>query len=471
MRRAAPTITTETLVVGGGVAGLYASYLLGNCLVVEQLPRLGGRIHTDQDGFDTGASRVHGSHSVTIDLCERLGIQLVSADMPQNTMQGARYDGKTVTIRPEPKDAEPQPGLSTFDARTLAEGFVAARQAEENGGYDDSSRSDPNYEYMGTSNPYGTVPPGEPRMLKYKNGMSELIRRLARKATEERGCRIKTSTALRHVEATKDGKLLAVLSSSAPSADPRMAVEKVVADRVVLAIPAYFARQLPFLERSCPHLNCVWETPLCRVKFSLTQESAAKVPDKGVYYVTDTVGSKIIIEPRDNSAGSGSCHLYASADRARFWRDLQAVAGGRLAEEVQKVVSAYNSELVVSGAPKVFFWRMGSEILRPALRPPKSDKRRFRWQDWVRPHPVRFPQLYMAGTSLSSMRGWVQGALLSVREMVSQMRSVPRPIRVRPGPGMFVADGGRVCVEYNERPLWRTERRDAQDAWMQVGFV
>lgn len=65
----------DTIVIGGGIAGLYAGLDNPKTLVLEASDRLGGRIYTRHDPhYEIGAGRIHVKHTLVRQLIHRFGL-------------------------------------------------------------------------------------------------------------------------------------------------------------------------------------------------------------------------------------------------------------------------------------------------------------------------------------------------------------------------------------------------------------
>lgn len=80
------------IIIGAGLSGLYAAYLLQNhfeIVILEARDRIGGRILGTPDGGDLGPTWVWSHHKATLELSHELGLTL----FPQFTNGYALYDG------------------------------------------------------------------------------------------------------------------------------------------------------------------------------------------------------------------------------------------------------------------------------------------------------------------------------------------------------------------------------------------
>tara|TARA_B100001964_G_scaffold153892_2_gene169241 strand:- start:2542 stop:3873 length:1332 start_codon:yes stop_codon:yes gene_type:complete len=95
-------LKSDVLIIGGGIAGLYAGYKLKkdfqdlNVTICEKENEIGGRIKTtyteNGDNIELGAMRIPGKHHKTIKLCSELGITLVPFAQSQSTTKNYIYD-------------------------------------------------------------------------------------------------------------------------------------------------------------------------------------------------------------------------------------------------------------------------------------------------------------------------------------------------------------------------------------------
>ena len=94
----------DTIIVGGGISGLFTAYKLSGTgkkiLLIEGSDRLGGRIKTTYgDGFfyESGAARFHKTHTKLLSLIDELGLKEDIIELPDKIDYILRMDGKYKT--------------------------------------------------------------------------------------------------------------------------------------------------------------------------------------------------------------------------------------------------------------------------------------------------------------------------------------------------------------------------------------
>ncbi|MDC3960263.1 flavin monoamine oxidase family protein [Polyangium jinanense] len=133
-----PASTKKVLVLGGGLAGLSAAYELmkkgWDVTVLEAQTRVGGRVHTQHEGFENGqyaelgATRIPDVHDHTIGYVEELGLKL--EEFPDGTPLYYLGGNRFVHTEGTPW---PIPGLSPEEATEglgMWSTYIAANFAE-----------------------------------------------------------------------------------------------------------------------------------------------------------------------------------------------------------------------------------------------------------------------------------------------------------------------------------------------------
>lgn len=111
--RAQETLPRKTVIVlGGGIAGLYASYLLGKTGIkvqlIEATDRLGGRIRTiaDVSGnfLDLGAEWIQAEHKTAKSLIRELGLKTTDFEVQSDLFFGSYRKFGTWDISPKSQE-------------------------------------------------------------------------------------------------------------------------------------------------------------------------------------------------------------------------------------------------------------------------------------------------------------------------------------------------------------------------------
>ena len=131
------SIHTDVLLIGAGLTGLSAAYLLrkhpGRVVVVEARPRTGGRIHTRYDergaGLEMGATWLGRKHTALVALLEELNLDIY----PQATNGRALYEadqGQPAQLVHLPHN--PSPSFRIWGGSTALIDALAAHLPPEN---------------------------------------------------------------------------------------------------------------------------------------------------------------------------------------------------------------------------------------------------------------------------------------------------------------------------------------------------
>ena len=431
----------ETLIVGGGIAGLYLAKQLPNSLVLERRTKVGGKVRTTYDDqgkplFDDGPWRIHHSHHRMLQLLQSLSIE---------TTTNASSSSSVL-----PQASACKPGLSTFGSNAVSEGIASARRKNVSTGYDGVHHAEC------TANVYHGQRHKGGDYLYVNGGMRTIVAKLM----EQVGRRVQTGCMVTDVKKMTQGYTIHYQTLDGSTGT-------FTASNVIVCAPpehVHFPSISAWLEdqsaaiQSLPlmHVYAKWEKP----------------PPLGKRVVPDSALSQVI-------AGDLSDYFqlsYSAGDTARFLRDfhLNDPTGFRA-----HLLDEYRTH-VDGNAPavsdlQVRYWNDAVHMWRPILADSNKSVGEL-MQASVEPHPVQLPNLYWAGECFSTHQGWMEGALETADTVLHRMQH-PLAVSTRsPDPAGEVVVHGRIVDVRNfqdKHPGSKAaiEKYLGQDATTAFGFI
>ena len=357
-----------TVIVGGGIAGLYLATKRPAALLLERRASVGGRVrtvHTPHGLYEAGPWRVHESHAKMLALVREYGLT-VRRNTSSKADRGA----------PEGVEAA-KAGFSEHDVRVLAQGAEYARAMDVLSGYEGmaAAASDANVyhanRHVGGAYHYVV------------EGFGELVARMAKRCQG----RVRTKSLVTDVARHADGHYLVhVQGRAAP----------IACDEVFCCVPPRFMEEWPSVRGWVrPQTACVRTAPLCHVYATLKGDERLQ---KTFFRTTGELGQVISGENRWFQAS------YTAGRTAEFWNRLalddqafrakvRGMVRGALRKEVDEV--------------RAHFWQDAVHYWVPVYKTPTKDL----VARAVVPHPVALPRFYCAGEAFSGTQGWCEGAL------------------------------------------------------------
>ena len=234
----------DTIVVGGGIAGMYVALDSPRTLVLESTSRLGGRIYTHKTPhYEVGAGRIHASHRLLRKLLKRYN--LTEIPLPQSPTDKALLDvlplDRDESMRNITYSAHCRRFYSPEQVDALRHAFGFWSEFEVMNAYDACD--------MLTRALRG-------KYFIVKEGLSELIHRMAK------DLHYKLNHAVQHIE---------ILDSC-------VRVDEYTAKRVIFAIPPHELAQFKLLRPS--DLHAVAPLALLRIYAAYETDWAANLPSQ-----------------------------------------------------------------------------------------------------------------------------------------------------------------------------------------------
>lgn len=397
----------KVIVIGGGIAGMYAAERLAeqgfSVVLVEVKDRLGGRIETyyrKEVFMEKGAARFNRFHHRLLGLLKKYNLHTVPITGKKHyrpVLCNTPDMGVDTLLRKVVKYAENvSPRLLkkiTFGQLCeIALGYEKTKFLIEAFGY--------NAEFL-VANAYASIPifqedfkPGVEYYL-CMEGLSELINRM-----EQNLLRLGV-----HILKMYSLKNFTWMDTEFKVALYNMVEDKEVhlrCSHLVLAIPRNDLVQQPFMAPYKPLLESVSAIPLHRIYAKYKKPWTKDIPRT----TTDIQLRQFI--PVDAANGVVMVS-YSDMFDAEYWKIYADMGGDTLEEALQKQLKVLFPQKQISKAEWIqsFFWKDGVHC----------------WNAGVDPTQVRkelqkiHPNLHIVGESYSLHQGWIEGALETVHEI------------------------------------------------------
>lgn len=420
----------RVLVVGGGIAGLYAAAHLAQrhheVRLVEQSDALGGRLHTVRDPqgrwqYEAGGARFHDGHTRFQKLLDKL--RLSTVPLPGDFRHAPRVgDLRSVDIEePRQRYCHADLGRRGGEVTTGDHDAVNAADLEtlrQEVGYDaefqlsharDCQRSV--CRDLAAERSFSIV----------QEGMSEVIARLARHA-QHNGARLETGVTMRGYRQ----------DSSAP---PRLRVtlaargqpeEEDAFDALVLAVPLDAMLQVEGVPEETrrtmrQHLTAA---PLMRIYASWPRPPPGEEPwwvRKGLHKTT-VHRERQGCEHLQFFIPLGNPHVvmasYSDGETAEWWRALEQrdESGINLRDAlVRELRAAFGADVPVPDKVMPHFWPAGVHMFtpRPMTEGDVDANDRDLVHTWTQPDPT-CPTVVVANEAFALQHQWIEGSLDSV---------------------------------------------------------
>ena len=402
------TISFDTVIAGGGVAGLFCAWTLKKTFpsqtvcVLDRRTHLGGRVRTSKlaDGtiLENGPWRVHESHKHALRMIQDLGLTIET--------NASSHDEPA-----EDSGENDLSGLSTFDNDTFAAGAETARAKDVMSGYEGINDADSKANvYHGQRHKSGTY-------YFVKEGFMEIISRLE-KQCRELGVDVRSNHMVIDVSRIGDQYKVDILENKTYDNKSRPAV--VFGSRFVAAIPA--PGGLEKLHRALEATLGLRQIPAAAPYLRPGKEQHHHNGDP----------------PDARGAFAGNRGRYQGPVLSNF---LQCRSNGRLlaatALEPPQEVRGETQSRVSQTVPKCGIVGQHPCLLLAARGP--HVEARFRECQYIGAHgrccdrapPVKLPQFYFIGEACSGNQGWIEGSLETA---VRPYRACNRRRRSNTGP-------------------------------------
>lgn len=469
--------TTDVVVVGGGIAGLYAAWLCASkgaqVVVLERTARLGGRIFTVRRGrsrYEAGAARIGTHHTRAMGLMRRFHIPMAPYPVHEQYREA-----QAPPVRPPPHAATlaqvaafahgmPPSRLCQMTFTQLCEqalGADACRLAKASFGYDAE------FDHMNAASALASfqddgVSTGDPASYyACPNGLESLVRALVEDA-QAKGVRIFTNTAVRSVRSVWSGQSERGARMTVTAMDKRGKPWRYTARACICAIPRGDALQLRGLTRPQKDLlDSVDPVSLHKVfgKFPNPPPTGpwfAHVP----HTTTDAPLQRFVPAHVDTGIALLS---YTDGARANMWKALADRGDRELRRELRKQLHVVFPE--VPAIPKshwiaTHYWPNGMHVWKPGVDTART-------QASVTHLMGEGAPFWLVGEAYSQLQGWIEGALATVDAILPEVEAHLQATGGAGGAGgASGASGAGGASRITRKQLHDMRRADPSLAWI-----
>ena len=386
------------MILGGGIAGLYAAHQLlkqnpDRTLLLLEKERLGGRIHTYVDKqmtVDAGAGRFSKNHTLLLELLKELHLdkKIIPISSSFEVAELSPYNlkfvlGKIIAF----SKIDPIHDLVNLSFINYAKLVVSKEEVQF---IEDSFGYYTELVVMNARDAIQLLLQLNDEFFILKDGLSQLIDALVKRL------QLYPNVKIRYEE---------VVSIQHVNTQYRIRTNKntYTTPYCICTLPSNIVKKIAFFRPLAPLLRYMTTAPLCRIYSILDNKQFKKLPK-----MTTKTPLRMIIP-------SGHVVMFYSDNKyAMYWQDIyekQGIYG------VNKALTYYVKELLnIDIKPKhtkVFYWHDGvgywtvgarKEIIAQQLQNP-------------------FPNFYMCGEHYSALyQQWMEGALETTKKVVDQIQ-------------------------------------------------
>lgn len=404
--------SNRLIIIGGGISGLYTAYKLQHkysITLIESKPDLGGRIRTKYDKkgnilYEKGPWRIHENHKRCIHLLRKLGLHC--SKIPSTDIK------KRVN-----KSSDDNPNISTWDHIMFRTNPVNAMKQSVKTGYGDGL-----FDEAKGANVYRSNSDGNYYIV--TEGLSEIVKRL--KQHIEKNVNIQLGVKVKDIEYKNKQYFVTCLKRKGLQFKP-VSYES---DKLIAAVPPHALKEWPIYNRYDEfrmNFSKIDSYSLMHVYFNASSSLMQKIKcvfekKNSISYFHEKhfgIGSQLIMSQYQNNyiqlayvggRYAKSLQRFRLYDFQKFKtlleRDLVNVLQSKqlniyFRNEIKRDFNQDDRFHVCYFEHAVHQWKPSYNLaLRASMK-----------QTALYFNPIRLPEFYIIGESISLIQGWIEGAL------------------------------------------------------------
>ena len=396
----------DITIIGGGISGLYLCYLLTlqknfknyNVILYEKKKNIGGRIKTKYNSkneilYETGPWRIALNHTRMVSLIKKLSLKLIKIHQEKKKEIDIIDNSSTIS---DLNTTE----ITEYQYKCIKNDSVSKTNLEmQMSGYDNL------FERANTTRSYSNKTlEDEEEFYVVEEGFSEIIKRLKIYLDKFTNIKIYNDCNVVDIKYNNHDYILDIKKREEGNIRRKTST-------LILAVPVDNMREWKGLNLHA-NINMVSSYPLIHVMGKIgnnfTKEQFKIICSSPI--------SQIIQSCYNNN------WIQLSYTGGRFAEMMQnLIINGNFSKYIRREFKKYfPDEKITTIIP--YFWRNAVHYWKPNI---KTTEKNLKLRS-IYPHPRKYKRLFCIGESISSIQGWMEGALETAEDVMGIIKEEPK---------------------------------------------
>ena len=412
-----PSNKKKICIIGAGISGLYLTDKLKshfNIVLIEKRNSVGGRIKTlfDKKGnvkYEGGPWRINSKHKRTIKLLHTYNMKInpISSDKRGSIKQYIDIQSPT-SLNKKVKDQLKTGSFSYSDKHIFNKGLKYENDMEIKTGY------------MGISDSHANTTPyfSKGKYFVVEQGLKELTKRLLDTIQKVKNVKTMLKTIVIDIE-RKHNKYKILLDNE----------KFIYSDLLIIATPPHSWTSWSIYKHLKPLANCVKTNSLNHI-YAKNNKIMTINQNPNFLIKTSSPLSQIISSSYNNEWFQAS---YSGGKTADFWFRLELESKKKFNEKLKHELFQVLKTMDIKKKEINNIQKFESNYVRHAYHiwlPKYNFKLRKMIHNSIQPHPIKCPNIYIAGEAFSSNQGWIEGALETSDKVLYAILNNIKPLKI-----------------------------------------